>query len=63
MGFQSTIEKQQIHNGLAALSVHFLAGPSKWNKVEYRFFSYISKNWQSHPLIKVSYLIQTVDAV
>jgi hypothetical protein len=25
---------------------HFPLGTSKWNKVEHRLFSYITKNWQ-----------------
>ncbi len=24
---------------------HFLPGSSKWNKIEHRMFSYITKNW------------------
>jgi transposase len=30
---------------------HFPPGTSKWNKIEHRLFSYISKNWRGHPLI------------
>ena len=30
---------------------HFPPGTSKWNKIEHRLFSYISKNWQGQPLI------------
>jgi len=29
----------------------FPLGTSKWNKIEHRLFSYISKNWQGKPLI------------
>src|SRR5579863_3352564 len=29
---------------------HFPPGTSKWNKIEHRFFSYISKNWRASPL-------------
>lgn len=30
---------------------HFPPGTSKWNKIEHRLFSYISKNWRGKPLI------------
>ena len=30
---------------------HFPPGTSKWNKIEHRMFSYISKNWRGRPLI------------
>lgn len=30
---------------------HFPPGTSKWNKIEHRLFSYISKNWRGRPLI------------
>jgi hypothetical protein len=29
---------------------HFPPGTSKWNKIEHRLFSYISKNWRGKPL-------------
>jgi len=30
---------------------HFPPGTSKWNKIEHRMFSFISKNWRGKPLI------------
>lgn len=30
---------------------HFPPGTSKWNKIEHRLFSFISKNWRGQPLI------------
>lgn len=30
---------------------HFPPGTSKWNKIEHRLFSYITKNWRGRPLI------------
>ena len=29
---------------------HFPPGTSKWNKIEHRLFSYITKNWRGKPL-------------
>jgi len=30
---------------------HFPPGTSKWNKIEHKMFSYITKNWRGRPLI------------
>jgi transposase len=30
---------------------HFPPGTSKWNKIEHRLFSFISKNWRGRPLL------------
>ena len=30
---------------------HFPPGTSKWNKIEHRMFSFISKNWRGKPLL------------
>jgi len=30
---------------------HFPPGTSKWNKIEHKLFSYISKNWRGRPLV------------
>lgn len=30
---------------------HFPPGTSKWNKIEHRLFSYITKNWKGQPLV------------
>lgn len=45
-------ELQRLANDLGfAISVcHFPPGTSKWNKVEHRLFSFISKNWRGEPL-------------
>jgi transposase len=36
--------------GLKITVCHFPPGTSKWNKIEHRLFSYISKNWRGRPL-------------
>ena len=33
---------------------HFPPGTSKWNKIEHRLFSWISKNWRGRPLLIAS---------
>jgi transposase len=46
-------ELQQLANetGLQIFVCHFPPGTSKWNKIEHKLFSYISKNWQGKPLV------------
>jgi len=41
---------------------HFPPGTSKWNKVEHRLFSYISKNWQGKPLVSYQVMLQFISA-
>lgn len=47
------IELQKLANELnKTIHVsHFPPGTSKWNKIEHKMFSYISKNWRGKPLI------------
>ena len=42
--------------GLKITVAHLPPGTSKWNKIEHRMFSFISKNWRGRPL----YSYQTV---
>jgi len=46
-------ELQQFANetGLQIFVCHFPPGTSKWNKIEHKLFSFISKNWQGEPLV------------
>lgn len=37
-------------HGLSVTISHYPAGASKWNPIEHRLFSEISKNWQGEPL-------------
>jgi transposase len=46
--------------GLEIHVCHFPPGTSKWNKVEHRLFSYISKNWQGKPLIDIETAINLI---
>jgi hypothetical protein len=50
--FQWKWELQKLANeiGLTIHVCHYPSGTSKWNKVEHKLFSFISKNWQGVPL-------------
>jgi hypothetical protein len=55
--YRSTVWKYEIQNklcnthGLSVTVSHYPAGASKWNPIEHRLFSEISKNWQGEPLV------------
>jgi hypothetical protein len=39
---------------------HFPPGTSKWNKIEHKMFSYISKNWRGHPLVNLETIVNLI---
>jgi transposase len=39
---------------------HFPPGTSKWNKIEHRLFSFISKNWRGHPLDSLATVVNLI---
>jgi transposase len=39
---------------------HFPPGTSKWNKIEHRLFSYITKNWRARPLISYEVIVNLI---
>jgi len=40
--------------------VHFPPGTSKWNKIEHRLFSFVSKNWRGRPLISLAVIVSLI---
>ncbi len=41
---------------------HYPPGTSKWNKIEHRLFSYITKNWRGRPLIDYRTIVALIAA-
>ena len=39
---------------------HFPPGTSKWNKIEHRLFSYITKNWRGRPLLNYQTVVNLI---
>ena len=39
---------------------HFPPGTSKWNKIEHRLFSQISRNWKGQPLISFEVIVELI---
>jgi hypothetical protein len=56
------IELQKLANELKIeIEVrHFPPGTSKWNKIEHRMFSYITKNWRGRPLISHEVIVNLI---
>jgi transposase len=46
--------------GLAIAVSHFPPGTSKWNKIEHRLFSFISKNWRGKPLTSLQVIVSLI---
>lgn len=42
--------------------LHFPPGTSKWNKIEHRLFSFISKNWRGRPLINLAVIVSLISS-
>ncbi len=57
-------ELQELANetGLQIYVSHFPPGTSKWNKIEHRLFSYISKNWRGRPLETLLVIISLIES-
>ena len=56
------VELQKLVNELnLPISVcHFPPGTSKWNKIEHRLFSQITKNWRGRPLVSLEVIVNLI---
>ena len=54
------LQKWSNKTGLNIHVCHFPPGTSKWNKIEHRLFSYISKNWRGRPLVDYVTIINLI---
>jgi transposase len=48
--------------GLTMHVCHLPPGTSKWNKIEHRMFSFISKNWRGKPLLTHATIVNLISA-
>jgi hypothetical protein len=58
------VKLQELSNelGMTLKISHFPAGTSKWNKIEHRLFSFISKNWRGKPLVSLAVIVDLIGA-
>jgi hypothetical protein len=66
-GYRSRLWKSELQNlaneiGKPISVMHYPPGTSKWNKIEHRLFSFISKNWQGIPLISEVVIVELISA-
>jgi hypothetical protein len=56
------LELQKLANetGLTIHVCHFPPGTSKWNKIEHKLFSFITKNWRGKPLVDIATIINLI---
>ena len=56
------VELQKLANetGIKISVCHFPPGTSKWNKIEHRMFSFITKNWRAKPLISLEVVVNLI---
>ena len=60
--WKTELQKLADHSGLEIIVCHFPPATSKWNKVEHRLFSFISRNWRGQPLISYAVIINLIAA-
>src|SRR5450631_2030977 len=64
-GYRTRLWKVELQNladeiGLTMAVCHFPPGTSKWNKIEHRLFSFISKNWRGQPLYSLATIVNLI---
>lgn len=64
-GSRVRLWKKEIQNlsneiNLEISICHFPPGTSKWNKIEHKLFSYISKNWRGKPLTSYEVVVNLI---
>ena len=47
---------------LTIVVLHLPPGTSKWNKIEHRLFSFISRNWRGRPLVDYRTVVELISA-
>jgi hypothetical protein len=60
--WKTELQKLANDTGLQITVCHFPPGTSKWNKIEHRLFSFISRNWRGQPLISYEVIINLIAA-
>ena len=56
------LQRLSTEIGMDITVCHFPPGTSKWNKIEHRLFSYLSKNWRGKPLESFEIIVSLIGA-
>lgn len=54
------LQRLADETGLVLSVCHFPPGTSKWNKIEHRLFSFISRNWRGQPLESLAVIVNLI---
>ena len=60
--WKTQLQRLADQTGLRIQVCHFPPGTSKWNKIEHRLFSFISRNWRGRPLIDRQTIVSLIAA-
>ncbi len=60
--WKTELQKLADELHLAIEVSHFPPGTSKWNKIEHRMFSQISKNWRAKPLVSLAVIVSLISS-
>lgn len=58
--WKKSLQEFANETGLEIYVSHFPPGTSKWNKIEHRLFSQISKNWRGRPLETIEVIVSLI---
>jgi hypothetical protein len=56
------LAKLAAETGLDITVCHYPPGTSKWNKIEHRLFSFVTKNWRGRPLTSYRTVVELIGA-
>ena len=60
--WKTELQRLADETALAISVCHFPPGTSKWNKIEHRLFSFISRNWRGRPLVDRHTIVSLIGA-
>ena len=60
--FKTELQKLANELNIPIEVSHFPPGTSKWNKIEHRLFSQISKNWRGRPLETLEIIVELISS-
>jgi hypothetical protein len=58
--WKKELQSFATETGLEINVCHYPPGTSKWNKIEHRLFSFITKNWRGKPLISLETIVNLI---
>ncbi len=60
--FKVELARLAAEVGVEVTVCHYPPGTSKWNKIEHRLFSFVTKNWRGRPLTSYRTIVELIGA-